>query len=301
MSLAQQRPYLTYLNFVETVISWICQVSAFFLMSHLIYCGFYRKCRLKVNGFSNTMLVYMFTHAIFCFLCSICIFDTMKEWRPLATAPYDAYRIYFQGVIPMGYATVSAIPIFFLTLNRCLALKWGAYYEKKTGWIFFIISIGLIILFFCISLIITLVELPLQMDLVAECTFFSCMLVKYKTRPQLFIKLTFGFLNLVTGCYFFYLLRSESKLHVVRKTRVVKITLFLEIGFNIIPTYVSFFFNLITGESAANILGQYVAMFSCADAACSGIILSFIFLRRKTSQVVCSSTPPIMISTVTKH
>lgn len=102
---------------------------------------------------------------------------------------------------------------------------------------------------------VNLLELPLDLDRVGSCQSSSCLLLKYRSLPQLLFKNSAEVGNLLLALYFFRLLgasgaaveaaggaaRRESSLN----NRLLRVVLIVEILANAVPNLISYFVNLV--------------------------------------------------------
>uniref|UniRef100_A0A915CVW9 Uncharacterized protein n=1 Tax=Ditylenchus dipsaci TaxID=166011 RepID=A0A915CVW9_9BILA len=139
-------------------------------------------------------------------------------------------------------------------------------------------------------------ELPLQMYKIELCVNFACMMIKYHEKTQLYCKLLFGCVNTILSFLFFLRINKKSAKNI--KNRAVKITLIVEICFNILPTFFNFILSIIVSEPLNNYLGQYVEMFCMMDAACCSVLYTLIFVKKhgriynnKNTNFTVSTTP----------
>uniref|UniRef100_A0A915D0F1 Uncharacterized protein n=1 Tax=Ditylenchus dipsaci TaxID=166011 RepID=A0A915D0F1_9BILA len=74
------------------------------------------------------------------------------------------------------------------------------------------ISVAMIITVWLASTYFFLLELPLDPAVAANCEASGCLFIKYKTRPQLYFKISISMSNLLCSLYFFYLVKKASSL-----------------------------------------------------------------------------------------
>ncbi|KAI1696763.1 hypothetical protein DdX_18870 [Ditylenchus destructor] len=274
-------PHLTYVNFGENIVAVVAEPVTIVLMSNLIYCSTFKKWKIQGRTLSRSMLVFMCTHLFFAITCIPYSWFIIFNWNPnfdpnTVTASYYN-TLYYLGLMGNNYMAVSPVPVFFLQLDRCFALKmWG-----RARSIVFWLSLVAVISIAIAGIYISLLELPLDIEKVKQCTTSGCVFIKYQGKPQLYTKLVFGTLNFINSGYLFYLLRKHQSLSV--KNRVVKATAIMEFFFSIIPSYFGIIYVTITGISTANVIGQYVLMSCIVDAAGCSIIYSVLFRGKKAA------------------
>ncbi|KAI1711827.1 hypothetical protein Ddc_12660 [Ditylenchus destructor] len=188
----QIRSYLTYLNFGETILTLVFQSISISSMSYLVYCAAFKRKSLRGN-LSASLLVYLILHI----MCSTSAVPyhlyTVLNWRPAANN-YSPNLLFWLGMLPNTYYFVSPIPVFFLTLDRCLALK-APFFHNNLGkkWI----TVPTIVVFltvYGVCIYYFLRELPLDIEKTSICTLFACTLLKIRAIPQQYIKLIMGYL-----------------------------------------------------------------------------------------------------------
>ncbi|KAI1713408.1 cytochrome p450 domain-containing protein [Ditylenchus destructor] len=158
--------------------------------------------------------------------------------------------------------------------------------------IIFMVCLSSVIIFLAFAFIISLLELPLDLDKVKNCTSYPCVVIKFKGLHVYYSKIVIGTLNVIFGIGFFIALKRRNSKQI--KNRIVTVTILAEIFFNVLPGYCSSLFNSISGDNIANYLGQFVGTFLTCDALFCSIIYSMIFLRRtgNTTAVSKISTRP---------
>jgi len=288
--------YFPYLNIVQNSVAVLCALMAISLNARLIYHGWVHQSKssnqaLKVRQLSKAMWFYLSVHLIGCVLTLPYNFYVVCNWRPAPLSPYDPYTLYWLGLPLIAYYTMSPVPILFLTIDRCLALKVRSRNDNQLReWIFLF---GCAILFVAAmgSLTVNAAELPLDMDRVEGCQTFGCLVLKYRSQPQLLFKNMMELLNLLLALYFFRLLSSTSlamevsvsgaRREILLKNRMVKCVLVLEIFFNVIPNITSYAINVMTGVSATIYLGQFPVTFLCINGALCGCFYNWMLLAKK--------------------
>uniref|UniRef100_A0A915D9G6 Serpentine receptor class gamma n=1 Tax=Ditylenchus dipsaci TaxID=166011 RepID=A0A915D9G6_9BILA len=133
--------YLIYLNLCENLVSLTCQCITIPLMSHLVYCAFFKKARLQTKSVSNIMLLYLVCHTFFMIwnlpyrLYVIYYYQLVAE---------DPYLLFFLAISYGTYFAVSPCLIFLLTVDRIMALKVGLKWNNFVRKLYFRASIPFI-------------------------------------------------------------------------------------------------------------------------------------------------------------
>uniref|UniRef100_A0A915E4K0 Major facilitator superfamily (MFS) profile domain-containing protein n=1 Tax=Ditylenchus dipsaci TaxID=166011 RepID=A0A915E4K0_9BILA len=180
-------------------------------------------------------------------------------WRPDRVI-FNPYQIFFSGIWAFSYQISEPIAVLFLTIERLMSLGKTFGYNRR------------------IKMLLAIVDLPLDLDKVSKCTFWSCIIIKYRNLPQQGIKVFFASLNLIFGGIFFYIIRNY-KFNI--NNRSVKTIVLLELCLNAFPVYVGFTFNLVLGMNLSNFIGQYALLFCTLDAAVCGTLYSLLMTRKK--------------------
>ncbi|KAI1703740.1 hypothetical protein DdX_14679 [Ditylenchus destructor] len=176
-----------------------------------------------------------------------------------------------------NYFATAPVLVFFLSLDRCLALKlqllYGIWIRKFTA-----LAAGLIALMvYCFSVgSFVLFKLTECKDMDA------CDILKYSakpTQPQILCRLSFSTANFALCLYFLWLTRHAFRKRSV-KNSVVKFALVTELCCSVIPTYFGYVFLTITGESAIKYLGIYSNTLVAVDAAICGLYFLKMLSKR---------------------
>uniref|UniRef100_A0A915DSC8 G-protein coupled receptors family 1 profile domain-containing protein n=1 Tax=Ditylenchus dipsaci TaxID=166011 RepID=A0A915DSC8_9BILA len=186
----------------------------------------------------------------------------------------------------LGYVSTAPVPVFFITLERCMTLKYASGNIYKARQITLVLSIVLIIFIICGNTALNYAMIFMELDKPGNCTMFLCFIVQNQLLPNIVEKAAFATINLVFSFYFFYLIRKEQALNI--RNYVVKATLIMEIAFVILPSYSSALYTMVVGEPSTSLLGTYVTMFCMIDVCGCSIIYSIAFLKKKRRQHVAS-------------
>ncbi|KAI1711424.1 hypothetical protein Ddc_12935 [Ditylenchus destructor] len=146
-----------------------------------------------------------------------------------------------------NYFAVMPVLVFFITLDRCLALKLPMVYGKRMQKLTLMCAIVATVLVYVMSTTFTLLELPLQYEQLNGCYEFSCGLLKFKALPHFLCKMGFSTANFILTIYFLWLMRTTVSNNSF-KNSVVKFTLVTEFCLNLVPSYFGYMFFEITGE-----------------------------------------------------
>ncbi|KAI1695100.1 hypothetical protein Ddc_21523 [Ditylenchus destructor] len=208
----------------------------------------------------------MATHIVYSSLALPYQLYEVLWWSPNNNV-YDSVVLFVLGMFPMNYLLSTPVMVLSLVLDRLLVVKFNMSYNDNLRRIYSIVCMIVFFLVYSGGTYVYLIELPLQDR---TCLVYSCLAVKYKLMCQTYFKLAAGFVNIFCNCLFF-LFTYKSKVNI--KNRVVKISLVVELLFNILPMIT---FNIPISDYA----GPYATMFNTMDAAICGVFYSYIFLRR---------------------
>ncbi|KAI1701202.1 hypothetical protein DdX_16232 [Ditylenchus destructor] len=231
------------------------------------------------------MRVYMMTHI--CGSTLACGYQVymLIFWRPPSMAQnqplYNPYIVFWLSIWQIGYFAITSIPVLFLSLDRCLALKNVAMGKRNR---FLLLCAFLIILLFSGSTVILLMEQPLDIAKVRFCETAACLMLKYRNLPQFTSKIIFECLNLLLSFVLFYMCAkvvghaNSNKNH----NKIIKFLVSMEILFGVVPTFAGYGFNLITGISAATYAGEFVFLSFAIENACCSIFYSMVVFKKRS-------------------
>ncbi|KAI1731041.1 hypothetical protein Ddc_03766 [Ditylenchus destructor] len=193
---------------------------------------------------------------------------------------YDLYFTFWIGMYSNTYLAVAPLGVFLLTVDRCLSLKFPLGYDRKMQ--NFLTKMGVVLMcgIYLASTGFFLLELPLNLNAVRDCPNFACLTVRFRTLPQLAFKIFIGTTNLICSQIFFYMLRATGNYKLINN-RIVRFTAISEIALNIIPGYVAFFFNIVTGVPSSDYLGPWAVLSATIDASACSLFYSLVMLKKR--------------------
>lgn len=150
--MAEEFAYIPYLSTIQQLINMICMTIAIVLFANLLaQIAFGRKSALR--GASGSLIFYMMFHLICTISAYPCIvyrlldfikgnfFHDISVILPSISALQSPDRQlhkdkpdqlgFFFNIFSMNYIFVASIPTLFLTLDRCLVLKFKWTYTKS--------------------------------------------------------------------------------------------------------------------------------------------------------------------------
>lgn len=182
--------YLPYLTEAEQLLIVALDATTVVVIGRLLY-FYYTSPRpgqadtrrqglsVRVTSLSPTMLIYLWTLGLFA-LCAL------PNWAYIATAwspapnsvpIYNPTLLYWTGCSALLQPQASPPVVFFITLERCVAIRLSTAARKLTR----VITIldMLVVRSICVATVsVYQSELPLSLGLIANCRFASCTLVK---------------------------------------------------------------------------------------------------------------------------
>ncbi|KAI1698140.1 hypothetical protein Ddc_19283 [Ditylenchus destructor] len=272
------KPYMSYLILAESAATLCLEVFSVAVLSHLAFRSIFLSKTLRHGRrFSPTLFVYLLCHVIFGALAIPYHVYVIGAWNP-GMNNYDLTVLYWLGMHTTNYLTIVPVALFFVLLERCIALKLPIFYNEWMQAKIPMINVAAVFATFVFSIMAMLLELPLQMQALKYCQQFSCLLVKHRLLPNTNFRLAVQLANFIFGSFFLLSLRSLNSNRT--KNLVVRNTFMFAIFLCMVPNYFSVLFNLIADETSANYLGQYVMMLGSMDAALCGVYYSAVFLRK---------------------
>ncbi|KAI1704474.1 hypothetical protein DdX_14236 [Ditylenchus destructor] len=258
--------YVTYLSLAENCLVLSCLTVTTATLILLLYRYFYKPHRLMTRTFSKPMFIFLCHHLI----NSVLVFPYhfyLVFWWNASKNLYQPYILFWSGIWISNYWAINPAVVFFLALDRCLAIILVYKYSGRLKRVIFFFEAVTLACLYTFSTYTYLVDLPLNLNNAAKCQSFPCLLVRFNSVPQLSIKMCFGYMNIVASALFFYLIKNASY---NINNRVVVVSVVCECAFNVIPGSLSFIFTMITGETWAIYLGPIGSTLLIVDASVLG-------------------------------
>lgn len=226
-------PYLTYLNYVEAWITLGLEVSQLIVWCYLLYCARFRP-RLMIyygnpngSGLSASMILFICTHLLNCLMSIPYHCYVVAYWHPPPDPPmvvlgngggggvepmFNIDVLFWLGLWTQNYMATIPLAVLILTADRFLIHLLHAPFGDQHRWQKVFIACGAVslVMLYAGSTLVDVFELPLNRPAVASCENFSCLALKYRTRPQLLMKLVVGSVNVAMGIAFLYRLHHSS-------------------------------------------------------------------------------------------
>ncbi|KAI1726129.1 hypothetical protein DdX_02824 [Ditylenchus destructor] len=125
--------------------------------------------------------------------------------------PFNApHAVFWTGIWMMIALIVTPIPVIFLSLDRCLAVKFAARYTAKVQGRLIRADIAIIIIVYMTGLVFLLLELPLDVVKGTTCITVSCLLKKYKALQITVPKLALSLISVAFGCMFLIVVNGKA-------------------------------------------------------------------------------------------
>lgn len=221
-SVYQRRPYLVYVEFLQAIVTALAQVTTVVLMSHLLYCSICNRKRLRSKqGLLATLYIYLLTHVIEASLSLPYNIYLIALWNPTVNN-YSPYVLYPLGIVFGTYTAISAIPVFFLTLDRCIALLTSV--RPRLHFLNSYVAVGAAVTVFGVTAgqLASTVILDLPLETGIGCRNFVCLMEKTRSLQYTTCKSTVEAMNLALSFYLFYTL---SKMSCSQTSRIVRLLL----------------------------------------------------------------------------
>ncbi|KAI1699153.1 hypothetical protein DdX_17486 [Ditylenchus destructor] len=252
-------------------------------MARLLFHRFTTSAKLQSRNMSQAVIIYMLVHLIGSAVTLPHHFYLMLLWKPAAPIIvtdeplYDPYILYLSGIFMVTYFYTPAVPVFFLTLERCIALKYPIqYHNRSKTFLNKLPSIATIatVVWCVIVVMVSIPDSPMDMTKVKYCLQYGCINASYHGKFQFlqqYMKSSISIANVLCTVYFLYALRmyktySADGKHFALKNRIVIVTCLSEILLNVSPIVCGTLFHNITGESPGNILGNDMILLFTLDA-----------------------------------
>ncbi|KAI1695313.1 hypothetical protein Ddc_21317 [Ditylenchus destructor] len=270
------RDYLPYLSLAENCLVLICITSTTIALTVLFYRLFFKPNLLVTRTISKPMLIFLSHHLLNSIFGFFYHFYLVIWWRPVGIS-YSPYILFWSGFWVANYWAINPVPVFFLTVDRCLAIVLVHRYGNRAKSLILMLEWLTLAGLYVFSTYIYFLDFPWNSSTVSNCQSFPCLLIKFHSVPQLAIKMTFGWLNILASAFFFYLIKSLSY---NINNRVVVVSVVFECVFNTIPGCLSFLFTMVTGDTLANYLGCIGSTLLIVDATCNSWMLLRIFTAK---------------------
>ncbi|KAI1704469.1 winged helix-turn helix domain-containing protein [Ditylenchus destructor] len=270
------REYLTYLSLAENCLVLLCITSTTIALTVLFYRLFFKPNLLVTRTFSKPMLIFLSHHLLNSIFGFFYHFYLVIWWRADGST-YSPYVLFRSGFWVSNYWAINPVAVFFLTVDRCLAIVLSNKYGNRAKSIVLMLESVTLAGLYVFSTCFYFLDLPLDLSTVSSCQSFPCLLIKFRSVPQLAIKMTFGWLNILASALFFYLIKNVSY---NISNRVVVVSVVFECVFNTIPGCLSFLFTMVTGDTWTNYLGPIGSTLVIVDAACNSLMLLRIFTAK---------------------
>ncbi|KAI1709516.1 hypothetical protein DdX_11304 [Ditylenchus destructor] len=277
---------MTYVSFGIACACFVANLLSIIPLAHIVYCYVFKRNVLRINSMSASLLIFIVIHiagavAFVPYFLYVIIFWSYTD----GNGTYDPYVLYWTGMFTVLYLAVSSTATFFLTLDRCLLLRFpGQYFskiKKRFPYIFAIVITTMAIAFIGASLF----ELPLKLPQVRYCQSYGCLdSVSHYPRDQIMtcIKQSISGINIVLMFYFAWMLRHRASDK--RNDHVVKVTIVVDVILDSVPLIIYRIF-LIADSAAALYVAQANGPLFALHVAVCGIYYWKILLRYTNRQV----------------
>ncbi|KAI1701377.1 hypothetical protein DdX_16130 [Ditylenchus destructor] len=291
------RPYLSSLIFAETIVTLAFQFISIFVMARLLIQRYTTPAKLQFRDMSKTVIIYMVVHMIGSVVTLPHHFYLVLLWKPAAPIIaiddplYNPYILYWTGLFMIAYFYTPAVPVFFLTLERCVALKCPIQYHNRSIWFInklpSIATIASVV--WCVIIVVaSFPDSPMDMSKVKYCQSYVCVAAGYEGKFRIlrnYMKNSISIANVLCTAYLLCALRmyktytTDGK-HFAMKNRVVIVTSLSEVLLNVLPMLFGSLFLNFTGQSVGNILGNHMLLLFTLDAVICSLYYIKIYLKK---------------------
>jgi len=261
-----------------------CWVVTIMLLACILLCYRFRPHAMTVGkgGLSTPILIVFTNHLVnnVVFLCSQYGVNFLVGFnRPVINASnwLNTWWSFWVG----NYIVAAPAAVFFVTLDRFLALRLTYRYGQHVQQIVSRIALAVVVLLYCFSFLNVMIAWPYHDDCNEVGTEEDpianrpCLplLNKVVNYTQSVIKTSLSIANICLGVAFIHALISAKIQNV--KDYIVRITVFCELLFDAIPGFLQLFFA--SSQIFIN-LNAYVFLMSSMDAAiCSAVYAKLLF------------------------
>ncbi|KAI1707271.1 hypothetical protein Ddc_14928 [Ditylenchus destructor] len=186
---------------------------------------------------------------------------------------YQPYALFSTGMFMGIYLYAPAVPVFFLTLERCVALKFPVKFNSKFVRRRMPIIATIATIMWCVAIALGFfLELPLDVEKVKYCEIASCTNIKYHGASQQYMKISMAVMNVLCTTYFYYALLTFKTFNGTQGLLTVA-----------------------TGESSANFFGNYGMTLFSLDAVICSLFYTRVYLKKNTQGAIVNKGPLINV------
>ncbi|KAI1695739.1 hypothetical protein DdX_19422 [Ditylenchus destructor] len=286
--------YLPYITFGQAIVALLSRTVSLCFISRLLCVT--RKLFLPPNGnLSYCLAVYLiFNWIMACLHLPYLVYIIAKTTSNLAHPTYEPYEIFWLELWPSVLFSCAGIPVIFLSVDRCLAIRLLTRYTSQ-------VKVKLVIAEIVLSAIVAgtcfaffLQELPLSMS--TSCTSLPCLSIKFRAFQLTIPKLMLSAVSVSAGIVFlFFMGNVDFKL---MRNRVVKYTVILDFVMNVVPICSSLIFNLCTGVSVTSYLGEYSPTLNTVESAILSVYYYRVLVWRRKQNVTINKMVSLQATTV---
>ncbi|KAI1707142.1 hypothetical protein Ddc_14976 [Ditylenchus destructor] len=270
------------------VIRPICWIISTCLLTLLMYSIIYRPhtVLLKYNMLACAMKLFLGIHLLHSavFIISQIMTDLiLSKYANLPGVCYDVWWSYWAST----YMLVAPVAIFFLTLDRFLALRMGVRYNNKIKTVISRLDVFILTALFAFTFVNVILDHP---------DYFPAPPIINRIMDAMHhsLKISFGIVNLVMSCVFFYQIR-QTKLTFL-KDRIVKISIICDLFFEVIPALSSLYTHI---SSTYTEIGNHLLLLTSLNAAICSVYYTWAmfakFRRPSVKQALVSSNCSLVV------
>ncbi|KAI1715290.1 hypothetical protein Ddc_10942 [Ditylenchus destructor] len=286
--------YLSYLTCGQAIVMLISRLTCLYTISRLMW------VRRSLKSLSTNLSHCMFVYLTFSWIMALVSIPNhlYVVINMITCENYAPYTIYWLGLWPNVCYGAITVPVVFISLERCLAIRLAARYSSQVfiivikrccGIHLFQVQIRLMItdilllsIVFMVCLLFFLLELPLDTSTGLTCTNAPCLSRKFRALQIAIPKVLLSGMSVaVSSLFLFFMGNIDFKL---TRNRMVKYTVILDFLMNVVPIYSSLAYYLVTHVSSTVYFGEYSLTLNAIESAILSLYYYRVLLLRRKSR-----------------
>lgn len=152
--------YILYVRLVQNLIALFCKTITIAVLLNFAWRALVRRNLAKIE-LSKPMWTFIWCHLVNCLYSYTYHLYCVLLWRGTATR-YQPYVLFWTGLSVDVYYGLAPIPLFFLTVDRCLTLVATYRYGYVCKQVLFVFELATLFVATVICVLISVMELPLD-------------------------------------------------------------------------------------------------------------------------------------------
>ncbi|KAI1701945.1 hypothetical protein DdX_15812 [Ditylenchus destructor] len=160
---------------------------------------------------SKSLILYMTYHAVLSL--SGLPYQFLIIWTmvsPSSDVEFNPYIVFWTSLTYNSYVSASPVPMFFLTLDRCLVV-WLAFGYSKYSRLIFVTALFSSVFVYAGLFLSGILELPLNLEKVSNCTTYTCFSLRNHGIAHIDGKLVLEIASLCVSICFFFILKYQTQ------------------------------------------------------------------------------------------